>query len=344
MNLRTTVIACCCIFFFTRSFAQENTVPEYDSAYFESFPTDLVLRTYLSQKYTTLELKNGRDAPRLRYRPNTNLNLGVGFTYRNFSLNLAYGFGFLNPDSEKGKNKKLDLQARIYTRKWAVDFFGQFYKGYYTFPKGRGQTTDDNYYIRPDLKVNLAGISVYRVFNHRRFTLRSVFMQDEWQKKSAGSLLAGIEMYYGNVKDDSALVPSLLRTFYDPRSIKSVRLFQIGPGVGYAYTQVLPANFFLSGSLTISGNFGLVQESGTSETTNRVGINATMQVRAGAGFNNGNWVVNAFWLNGRDGAKGAPSGNNYVLNTGNVRLIVAKRIQPGKGLRKLLRPLDKIFK
>ncbi|MEO5995289.1 MAG: DUF4421 family protein, partial [Chitinophagaceae bacterium] len=118
--------------------AQENSKPQYDSTYYQRFPESITARIYLSQKYTSLELKKGNDAPRLRYRPNTNLNLGIGATYRNLSLNVAYGFGFLNNDEEKGKNKKLDLQARLYGRKWAIDVYGQFYKQYYLFPKGRG--------------------------------------------------------------------------------------------------------------------------------------------------------------------------------------------------------------
>src|SRR2546426_8470874 len=87
----------------TCSLAAQNKIkPDHDTIYYESYHKAVIGRIYLSQKYTTIELKKGNDAPRLRYRPNTSLNLGVGATYHTISLNLSYGFGFLNHDKEKG--------------------------------------------------------------------------------------------------------------------------------------------------------------------------------------------------------------------------------------------------
>jgi hypothetical protein len=322
--------------------SQADLPPVYDTTYYVSFPESIIGRVYLSQKYTTLELKKGNDAPRLRYRPNTNLNLGVGATYKTLTLNIAYGFGFLNQDEEKGENKKLDLQARIYNRKWAIDFFGEFYKGYYLYPKGRAEPGGDDYYIRPDLKVNLVGISAYRILNFKKFTLRSPFMQDEYQKKSAGSFLLGAELYYGQFKDDSALVPGELASFYDRRNINNVRVFEIGPGISYAYTQILPAHLYLFGSFGVNANVGLTQETGTDGMKSQVSVNANLLYRVAAGYYNGNWNLSVFWLNSRFAAKGASSGNNYVVNTGNYRLIFSKRLQPGPKLKRLLKPVDRV--
>ncbi|HZG24489.1 MAG TPA: DUF4421 domain-containing protein, partial [Chitinophagaceae bacterium] len=323
--------------------AQLDKLSEYDSTYYVTYPGSIIGRLYFSQKYTTLELRNGNAPPRLRYRPNTNLNLGVGATYRALTLNVAYGFGFLNRDEEKGENRKLDLQARIYSRRWAIDFFGQFYRGYFLFPKGRAEPGGDDYYIRPDLKVNVAGISAYRILNFKRFTMRSAFMQDEHQKKSAGSFLLGAELYYAGFRGDSALVPSELFSFYDRRNIDQVRALEIGPGISYAYTLVLPANFYLFGSFGVNTSLGLTQETGIGGTKNHVSLNANLLYRAAAGYNNGNWNVSAFWLNSRFAARGISAGNSYVANTGNYRLIFSKRLQPGPKLKKLLRPVDRVM-
>lgn len=331
------------LLFAVKGFGQMKTLPQHDTTYYQSFQQDIIGRVFLSQKYTSVELKKGNDAPRLRYKPNTNLNLGIGATYRNFTLNLAYGFGFLNNDDEKGKTKKLDLQARLYGRKWATDLYGQFYKDYYEYPRGRGSADNKNYYLRPDLRVNLVGVSAYRILNYKRFTLHPAFTQDEIQKKSAGSILVGAQVYYGDVRGDSAIVPSQLASFYDRRAISKVKVFEIGPGVGYAYTQVLPYNLYLTGSFTLNVNLGLVHEIGLSESSNRVSVNPNMLYRIGGGYNNGNWNVNAFWVNSRLTAKGIPIGNTYLLNTGNYRIIFSKRIQAGPRLKKLLRPLDRVL-
>jgi hypothetical protein len=329
-----TVINCC---------AQDANLPAYDSTYYQLFPESIIARTYLSQKYTTLELRNGNDAPRLRYYPNTNLTLGIGATYRNLSLNIAHGFGFLNNDEEKGKVKKTDLQFRLYGTKWAIDGYGEFYKQFYVYPKGRGHKDVEHYYLRPDLKVNVIDFSAYRILNSQKFTLHPAFIQDAVQKKSAGSILAGIQVYYGLLRGDSALAPPDLATFYDRRGISKVQILEIGPGAGYAYTLVLPYHMYVTGSFNLNINLGLVKETGISGSTNHVSVNPNMLYRLGGGYNNGNWNLNVFWLNTRYAARGSISGNSYILNTGVYRLILSKRLQPGPRLKKFLRPLDRLL-
>ena len=111
-----------------------QTGTERDSSYVESFDDQLTLRTYLSQKYTIFNVNGKGNQYFLQYRPNTNLNLGLGATYRGLTINLGYGFKFLNKDSDKGTTKYLDLQSHLYGKKWRIDGFGQFYKGYFLFP------------------------------------------------------------------------------------------------------------------------------------------------------------------------------------------------------------------
>ena len=99
---------------------------KWDSSYVAEEPELLVLRTYLSHKYTTLYFPSDG----LRYQPNSGLNLGIGFTYQNLTLNLAFPPGFLNSSREPDFPRFLDLQGHIYPRNWVIDFFGQFYTGY----------------------------------------------------------------------------------------------------------------------------------------------------------------------------------------------------------------------
>lgn len=318
--------------------SQTQVSPAYDTNYYETHPESVIMRVYFSRKYTNLELQKGNDAPRVRYISNTSINTGIGASYHGLSLNIAYGFGAKRHDLEKGNTKKLDMQARLYGRKWAVDFYGQFYKGYFLSPKGRGHNDNSSYYIRPDLKVSLVGLSTYKIFNYKKFTLHQAFVQDEWQKKSAGSFLAGVEAYYTDFHGDSALVPSTLSSFYDRRGIRRVRFVKIGPGAGYAYTQILPLHLYITASLTANVNLAFVQETApTSGMVNHVSVNANLISRLAAGYSNGNWNVTAFWVNNRNGTKGALSGNDYIFNVGNYRLIITKRIEPGPKANRFLK-------
>ena len=127
---------------------------------------------------------------------------------------------------------------------------GTFRKGYYLDPKKNNITglNLSNYYYRPDVKRNIIGFSVFRVPNAGRFSYRAALAQNDWQTKSAGSLLFGGEAYYGTMKGDSALVPSEVSNYFEQDGIDKINFFSIGPGIGYAYTLVMSKNFFITGS------------------------------------------------------------------------------------------------
>lgn len=316
----------------------------HDTAFYRIYPQSFIMRIFVSQKYAGFQLKNDKNIPVIDYRPNAYPAIGIGATYRGLTLNLAYGgIDLLNTEAERGTTRKLDVQVRLYTRKWAIDASGQSYKGYYLYPKGLALTDNKSYYIRPDLHVRAAGISAYRLFNYKRFTLRPAFLNDEQQIKSAGSFLAGAELFYVKGRGDSSLIPSALASLYERKNIQNVQLIAIGPGAGYAYTQVLPLHLFVTGTLTLNVNLGHTREYGPGTSSNNISANANLFYRLAAGYDNGNTTISFFWLNNKISANGAVDNYRYGLNTGNFRFIVAKRFQPGSRSKKILRHIDRYF-
>lgn len=316
----------------------------HDTAFYKTYPGSFIMRIFMSQKYAGFQLKNDKDIPAIDYRPNAHPAIGIGATYRGLTLNIAYGgIDFLNTGAKRGTTEKLDVQVRLYTRKWAVDASGQLYKGYYLYPQGLALPDNRNYYTRPDLQVSVAGMSAYRLFNYKRFTLRPAFVNDEQQIKSAGSFLAGAELFYVKGRGDSSLIPSALASMYERNKIQNVQLIAIGPGAGYAYTQVLPLHLFVTGTLTLNVNLGHTREHGSGTGSNNISANANLFCRLAAGYDNGNTIINFFWLNNKISANGAVNNYKYRLNTGNFRFIVAKRFQPGPRSKKMLRYVDRYF-
>lgn len=311
-----------------------------DPAYIQTYDSLLTGRYYFSRKYTSIHLGGDKSIANLRYRPNTTLNMGVGATYRNFTLNLAYGFPFLNPEKGRGKTRYLDLQSHIYTRNWTIDFFGQFYKGYFLNPKGLGNNNTQAYYLRPDLGISLFGLAVYNLRNGERFSYRAAFLQSEWQKKSAGTFLFGGEIYAGSVSGDSALVPSLLEDRYDQRDVKRIRFLELGPGAGYAYTLVLKKHWFITGAATLNMDFGLSREFYDDRSSDKITISPNFIYRGVAGYNSNTWNLNFSLVGNTILVKGASSKNDYQFNTGNYRLTLAKRFNPGPKLKRKLKWLD----
>ncbi len=313
-----------------------------DTSYYVYFPNSITARLYGSQKYTAFTIK-GKESKNLHYLPNTTFNFGIGATYHNFSLNLAYGFGFLNNDARKGKTNYLDLQAHSYKPKWVTDFYGQIYKGYYL---GHQDLTapGENYYYRHDLKITLFGLSQYRIFNPTRFSYNAAIVQNEWQKKSAGTLLAGAEVYYGVAKADSNFVPASIQGNYPEKDLKAINYFSIGPGVGYAYTLVIAHHIFIMGSLTGNLNFSYTTGHSSANSTNHFSVNPVTRFRLAAGYNGRNWNVSANWIADNLPFIESKSQNKYAFNTGNYRFIIARRFNTGSRLQRQLHLVNKVFK
>jgi hypothetical protein len=322
-------------FFIIESHAQD----EADSAYYISFPEQLTTRFYFSRKYTSVRLKERSGAYDLTYIPNTTLNMGVGATYQNLTLNLAYGFGFLNPDRGRGDGRFLDLQAHLYPKKFVIDFFGQFHKGFYIpMPEQFFSLSGDRYLTFPDMRTRKIGASVQYLFSPEKFSFRAAFLQHELQQRSGSTFLLGFEMYGGQALNEFGIVPTVLLNSPDNR-FDRIRFFEFGPNLGYAATLVIKKHFFLTGSLStnLALGYSTLDKEGNNVTV--WGVNPNLFSRVFAGYNSARWSINA----------------NYVLNTvnlptvdqvgpafmtGNYRLNFVYRFLPGPKLNRYLRIID----
>ncbi len=357
--LQKAILQCtvCCLLFCNLAVAQNkptqkpDTVPavkpfyyqDHDSSYYQSFERYIAARFFFSQKYAGLELERASGVARLRYLPNTSLAIGVGVTYQSLTLNIDYAFGFLNNDQQKGKTRYLDIQPHVYGRTWIYDLTAQFYKGFYLTPKGFASGDASKYYVRSDLHTQLLGLSAYRLLNPSRFSFRAALLENEQQRKSAGSLLLGAEIYYGTIKADSALVPSALSENYLQKGVRRLDFIKIGPGIGYAYTYVINKTFYATGSLSASLSLDYSKQRGAVGKADNVQLNKGFVYRIALGYDKNNWNVNLSLVGNQMTIEGATTTNKYLLQAGNFRLTVAKRIKPGRWLTRKLHPVDKVI-
>lgn len=337
--LKILILSVCSLVLTTQTLLAQNRTST-DDDYYTTFEEQITTRLYLAKKYTSLIMKAAPEIQSLRYRPNSLTTMGISGSYKALSLSFGTGFGFLNPNKEeKGKTRSFDFGSHIYTRNWVTDIYAQFYKGYYLSIGGLAGTADKNYYKRPDIKVSLLGTSVYRLLNGERFSYRAGFLQNEWQKQSAGSVLIGAEIYYGTMKGDSALVPSHINSYYPQQGIHRVRLIELGPGAGYAYTAVWNENLFLTGSATINADISMVKEVSATGSANRTSISPNATLRAVAGYNSEEWAATISWLHNATNAKGRSSNYEYGIKTGEFKITLAKRFTPGNKLKNRLDPI-----
>ena len=317
------------VFFFIMVPAHLNaqTRHPHDTTYYTTYPGSLTTRIYLSKKYTSVTLPSSDDhTTDIKYKTNDKLSLGIGATYHNFSLNIGTSFGFLNPDEGKGTSKSIGLQLHLYPYKWAVDALVIFNKGHYLSPEGYATNDPNTYYLRPDIKLNIAGVSAYRVPNAEKFSYHAAMIQNEWQKRSAGSLLYGGQAYFGLVKGDSALVPPQIEKSFGQAGVNHLKFFTGGAGLGYAYTWVIAKHFFIMGSGVMNVDLNYASESGTTFSGNKVSVTAFPVFKTAIGYNSDKWDISANWAGTVLWVGAASTAENYFFQTGNYRLIVARRV------------------
>ncbi len=315
---------------------QETMEQPQDTSYYLSYTDKLTTRYFFSQKYTSYRISGKGQDNTLQYRPNTNLNMGLGVTYGWFTLNLAFSFPLLNTgDESKIKTKYLDLQSHIYTSKLIVDVLANRYRGYYLFPEGTGTGLENGYYQRQDMKIFHLGVSAYRVLNWKKYSFRAAMQQNEWQQKSAGSILLGAEVFYSRMNADSSVVPGLLQDDFSQRGIYSVRKIDIGPGAGYAYTLVISNHLYIMGAGTVTLPIDWLTEYRQNQSESRVSVGPNISYRASAGYNTARWGVSALWVNTAQEGRG--ESGRYRVQTGNVRLNFIYRITPGDRLKRKIR-------
>lgn len=223
------------------------------------------------------------------------------------------------------------MQAHAYPKDWVIDLFGQFYNGYY-LERGSPSKISNDLRIFPEMKLRKLGASVQYLFNGDKFSYRAAFLQNEWQKISAGSFMAGVEMYGGQVRNAGGILHAQAKA----RNFDQIKYFEIGPNLGYAYSWVIKKHFFVTLSAATSlalGRTYLNFEDGNDQSNWSVRPNYF--IRGFTGYNSDKWSVNVNYVYNQVNLVPV---EDYLINlgTGNYRLNIIYRISPGEGLSKKL--------
>ncbi len=327
-------------------FSEESSV-KYDTNFIQVYKDELTTRMFLSQKQTGYKLSEKYFNPSLSYKTNPNLLMGIGYTYSFLTLNLAVKLPVLNRDDDiYGESKYVDLQAHTIFRSYIVDFYLQWHKGFYVSNPDElinGWESGQPYPLRGDLRTTLVGLNVQYLFNSERYSYKASFVQNEFQKRSAGSPIVGIESYWMLGMGDSLLIPG---TFTRPNildeysAFNQVDMLNVGMNGGYAYTFVMKQRIYLSVSFIVgiaAGKswFHYTPTSETQLTGITLGLNNTSRISLG--YNRNDFYVGLSYL--RFSMSNLADFNNgwIAYSTGNLRLNVVKRFRLKRDI-KILRP------
>ena len=308
---------------------------DHDTVYIDSYKNQLTTRIYASKKYTQLKIRDIDKGATLNYNPNDRTNLGFGATYGAFTLNIGINFPFINHDDDEfGKTDYLDLQSHILFRKLAAEVYYSTTKGYYISNPDKilsGYKDSDKYPQRRDfLSIDL-GATAYYIFNHQRFSYRAAFNQDERQKKSAGSFLAGAAVFNTAFQGDSVLIPYNVdpADFFGSVRLKRSRFANASICGGYAYNLIFLKRVFITASLIAGPGIGYTKIYTEEDDVN--GMKSyefafVYTARMGAGYNGKRVYVGLSYVNTNVRSGTAVPDTRYIFNRGNIRINIAYRI------------------
>ncbi|MEI7661629.1 MAG: DUF4421 family protein [Bacteroidota bacterium] len=240
------LLTLCLVFSLNSSYARKGHaggdphVAAFDSLYIKDYTGLLTTRLFLLFQNASLLINPESDKiTKIVYRPNANLRVGVAGFWKWFGLGLSIDNPVYKTDQVAyGKTSTLDLRVNAFGRVVAGEFFLQRYRGFYI---SSPEAQDGSHYLVPDMRTFSVGLSAFWIFNARRFSIRAAFIQNEGQKKSAGSFILRPSLLYYRITADHGIIPAAISDSVGlpPESMVTAgRFFTAGISPGYTYTLV----------------------------------------------------------------------------------------------------------
>lgn len=321
-----------------------------DTSYIGDYSTRLTLRALAGTKFTKYRFGQGA-GDKLKYETNDRYNVGVGFNYRFVGLNLAFTMPFVEKnEAHYGHTKFFDFQTFLYLRKLVIDLYYQDYHGYYLHNKDVIATVlpENDFPKRGDIHTTHIGMDAEYIFNNTRFSYRASFVQNEVQKKSAGSVVLGAGIHYLRAKADSSFIPSNItfHDFYNNQPFDKTGYFALGMNIGYAYTLVAKEHFFATVAAlgTVGINYGYITDDGTAYHNGGLAPQLGGIFRLAGGYNTEKYYAGIQFVTFVS-RNYMPYRNTWQqYQSGNVRLTFAKRIKLKGKMKKEVRQIENQIK
>lgn len=221
------IIGC---FSIQRVSAQKDTLSPYTISYSEKVITSLSLQNE-SDSFTVIEQGNDK-ATNYQLFPNLKQQITFGITYKLLDLSFGYTPWFMKTNTSKYKSDNFNFGTRFKYKNWYQSIYFRKQKGFFA------EYDNNNQVYVPTLRSLKIGGTVSYVLN-KNFSYSALFNQNEWQIRSAGSLVATASIFYTNLMN---------KRYKDDISIE---MYSLSLAPAYYYTWVINKKIFLSGGLGI---------------------------------------------------------------------------------------------
>ena len=271
----------------------DSTEIKFDSNYLADYTNLLTARLFLLFQNASLLINTTDDnISKIVYRPNVNVRIGIAGFWKWFGLGLSIDNPFYKTNRDVyGKTTTLDLRVNAFGRAIAAELFLQRYRGFYI---SAPEQSNDNHYIVPDMRTFSLGIAGYWIYNAKRFSIRAAFIQNERQKKSAGSLVVRPAFLYYRISSDHGIIPAPIADEYHIPATNQVNggeFYSIGLSPGYIYTFVFLKNFYVTAAVFPGVAAQFTSFSNELDVYYDFGFSFQLSLRLALGYNSDKWFL-----------------------------------------------------
>ncbi len=333
---------------FYTSFAQQIDIgaPLTDSSYKAPLKHFMLIKLDANTETNNIIFKKISNQKDFDIAPNNDINLRLTAHYS--FLGLSYSFSpFHANENTKGKSKSSAIALDVVAgKKLGLSFFYGTTRGYYL------QNTDDYklqltnpalpYALFPDVKTTLFRTENAFYFNGNRFSVRFPVNQYEIQKKSVGSLVLPLNIYYSTINfrnEPFADLTNVGNNVY-PEYLSDVFVVT---GLGYAYNWVIKPGLILNLSCTPIVGLDINRTDYTNKTSNN-----SNQFTYGLKASTVLAYVSTTWMGGLSAEsanwKSFSTSNDLVGKRNYIKLFIGHNFTPPKALVKAFDWLGNKFK
>jgi len=302
-----------------------DSLAETDSAYIADYKNLLTARVFLLYQDASFALNPGI-SQKIMYTPNVAGRVGIAGFYKWFGVGLSMGNSILRRSTTRyGNTSVLDLRVNAYWRSVAAEVYLQNLKGFYirNFRDSLG-----GFFKIPDMRIFALGFIGYWILNHERFSIRSAFIQNERQKKSAGSFVLRPTFLYYNLSSGEGIIPAEVIYTYGIGSqffLRKGEFYSLGLAPGYTYTLVLFKKVYLNAALFPGVLWQNYHFEANHELYSSAKFTFTLSWRAAMGYNANTWYIGAGIVSGFDKIPGWIGNSTFYYDIAQIRFWVGTR-------------------
>ncbi|PKP49618.1 MAG: hypothetical protein CVT95_03235 [Bacteroidetes bacterium HGW-Bacteroidetes-12] len=293
--------------------------------YYIDVSDQLLIKVFASTSFLRQGITNTISKNKIELAPLGIVNVGAAFNHKWLGVGATLGLPSNDLEiAKKGKTTRLDLMLNIYNKRFVIDGFYQNYKGYHLAnAKNVAEWKSDTLPQFGNFRQEALTISGLYIVNHERFSVKSAFVKNAIQLKSAGSIVAGFFFNYDAARNSSG--------FLDNDSIKTELKMDfpftaysaatLGSSVGYSYNFVFSKYWYANA--TLSFGFGMNQFNadtlGYSDSTqtiissgskSKTLIGTQLLFRASFGYERNNMIIGINYIGNMRGV----TVDNYQFN------------------------------